>query len=376
MPMHHLVHIINGLRIGGAESLLVTLSEELYRRGIPLTIVTLRPNNKGVQDKIEAVGGRVVEFPSRKLRDWGRLQALGQFLESENVDVMHTHLTMANILGQWLGWRLKIPTVSSLHNIHMRSQNNFWHHQLENWLLNNKAAAVVAVGESVAAAHADRLKQQKIRVIHNAVPDFKPLREHECMETRCELTNGYPDRTVLLAIGRLERQKAFTDLLEAMAIHLRTHPDTHLAIAGDGPLRPVLEDRCAVLGIEHRVQLLGVRHDVPRLMMAADVYVNSSHWEGLPISMLEALSAGLPVVATRVGEVVHVVDSATAELVEPGQPIDLAAALDMIVASPQRRRALGAAGRKLIHQRYSATIWVDQLLDLYHEVSTPEKVMA
>lgn len=368
--------MINGLRIGGAESLLVTLSEELQRRGMPLTIITLRPNDPGVQQKIEAAGGRVVEFPSRKLRDWGRLQAVGQFLESENVDVLHTHLTMANILGQLLGWRLDIPTISTLHNVHMRSQNHFWHHQLENWLLNRRAAAVVAVGDTVAAAHKDRLRHQKIRVIPNAVPDILPLREHECMAIRCELTNGSPDRPLLLAVGRLERQKAFADLLEAMAIHLRTYPDTHLAIAGGGPLRPLLEDRCALLGIEHRVQLLGVRHDVHHLMMAADVYVNSSHWEGLPISLLEALAAGLPVVVTRVGEVAYVVDDSCATIVEPGQPIDLAAALDAIVANPQRRQSMGIAGRQLIRSHYSASVWVDQLLELYGQVTKRERVPA
>lgn len=374
--MHHIVHMINALRIGGAESLLVTLSEELDRRGLPLTVLTLRSNNRSVQAKIEANGGRVVEFPSRKLYNIPRLQALTHFLAAEKIDVLHTHLTMANILGQVSGWRLGIPTVSSLHNIHMRSENNFLQHRLESWLLNQKAAAVVAVGESVAEAHAGRLPRQNIRVIHNAVPAIPALPRQECLELRSFLTDGHPQRVVLLAIGRLERQKAFVDLIEAMSVHLKRFPDTHLAIAGDGPRRALLEERCAALGIAQRVKLLGPRHDVEKLLAASDIYVNSSHWEGLPISLLEALAAGLPIVATRVGEVVHVVDERCAMLVDPGRPAELAAALDAIVANPNRQRALGAAGRKLIDSRYSAHLWVDQLLELYGEICRPVRMVA
>ncbi|MDJ0753842.1 MAG: glycosyltransferase [Ardenticatenaceae bacterium] len=371
MSAPHFIHVINSLRVGGAEKLLITMSREMQQRGIPLTIVTLRPNVPACQLEIESTGTRVVEFPGRKLRDLKRLRALNRFLEDQPVSLIHTHLTMANILGQFLAWRHGIPAVTSLHNVHMRSQANPVQHRLETWLLNNKAAAVIAVGDKIASAHADRLPKQNIEVIPNAVslsaPALNPL---DRQEVRRELTGDHPERPLLLAVGRLEQQKAFGDLLEALAIHHQNKPETHLAIAGDGPQRPLLQQKCAELGLADRVKLLGVRHDIPRLLAAADLYVSSSHWEGLPVSLLEAMGAGLPVVVTRVGEIPQIVNEQHGVVVNPQQPVDLAAAIDSLIDQPPQRVKLGQNGRDMITSKYGVEQWVDRLLALYETCLT------
>jgi glycosyltransferase involved in cell wall biosynthesis len=127
--------------------------------------------------------------------------------------------------------------------------------------------------------------------------------------------------------------------------------------------------------LEGRVHFLGVRRDVPQLMAAADGYLLSSAWEGMPVVLLEAAAVGLPVVATRVGGVAEVVeDGVSGFLVPPGDPTALAQAMEKIEAlTPEQRRAMGARGRALVEQRYSTGSVVDMWERLYSGLLPPAK---
>ena len=122
------------------------------------------------------------------------------------------------------------------------------------------------------------------------------------------------------------------------------------------------------LDLQNDVFLLGSRNDVPRLLAAADVYVNSSLREGTPVSVLEAMAAGLPIIATAVGENPFLLSREAGILVPPGQPEKLAAAIIFLLVSPQKRIELGSAARIRIKENYERTTWSRSLLSLYGEV--------
>ena len=117
-----------------------------------------------------------------------------------------------------------------------------------------------------------------------------------------------------------------------------------------------------------RVILLGVRNDVPRLLAAGDIFVSASHWEGLPVAVLEAMAVGLPVVATSVGDVPDVVVPGTGLIVPPHQPAALATTIRTLLDDPEQGRQLGMAGRAHVVRNYAIEAWADKLLKLYSEL--------
>jgi len=175
---------------------------------------------------------------------------------------------------------------------------------------------------------------------------------------------GSRERPLIVAVGRLKAPKDFVTLVRALG---RLEPGSFDAvIVGEGPDRERLEDEIGRLGLAERVTLAGERSDVPELLAAADVFALASSSEGMPVSVLEAMAAGLPVVASRVGGLAEqVVEGETGVLVEPGDPEDLARALDRLVADIELRRSLGAAGRARAEQAFDLEPFRRAHVELY-----------
>jgi glycosyltransferase involved in cell wall biosynthesis len=189
-------------------------------------------------------------------------------------------------------------------------------------------------------------------------------------EVRTELRVG--DEFVWLAVGRFEEAKDYPTMIAAFA-QLARDSDSKLVLVGKGSLQPDVEQLLRTHGLEHRVQLVGVRRDVPRLMSAADGYVLSSAWEGMPVVLLEAAAAELPIVSTRVGGVAEVVEEGQSGLlVPPGQPAALAEAMAALERMPRgARAAMGARGRALVERQYGTRHIMDVWERLYSEVARP-----
>ncbi len=210
------------------------------------------------------------------------------------------------------------------------------------------------------SAAADRLRQEGIsdaciRIIPNGVD---PGRFAAARARR-------PIRTIL-TVANLRREKAHEVLLEAVATLVPAHPEIRVRIAGDGPRTAELRARAAALGIADRVAFLGHRDDVEALLAEADVFVLPSRSEAFPNSVVEAMAAGLPVVATAVGGLLELVEPGrTGMLIPPDDPAALATAIDSLISDPERACALGDAARETIARRYSFDRMVRAFEDLY-----------
>jgi glycosyltransferase involved in cell wall biosynthesis len=177
-----------------------------------------------------------------------------------------------------------------------------------------------------------------------------------------------PGRIVM--VGRLSKQKRPDIALRTIASLLEIHPGVCLDIAGDGPLRSETEALLAQLGLAGSVRLLGTRTDIPDLLAEAACFLLTSDYEGCPLSILEAMAAGVPVVATDVGGVGElVVVGETGYLVEPGRPDRLAAALSEVLANDERARVMGRAGRRVMRERFSCQRMLAEVEALYEEVA-------
>ena len=172
----------------------------------------------------------------------------------------------------------------------------------------------------------------------------------------------------IVMVGRLARQKRPDVAIRAFAGVRREYPEARLDVVGDGPLRGQVEALVAELGLENSVRLLGSRDDVPELLSAATCFLLTSDYEGCPVSVVEAMAAGAPVVCTAVGGIPElVVDGETGILVEPRSPGGAARALAALLADPARARRMGLAARERARRLYSSERMVRAVEMLYQE---------
>ena len=360
------LQLIDTLGVGGAEKLLVTFSRAAARLDVQTSVAYLsEPDTPLLLQELEQAGVRVVGFTAPKLFNLRRLNDLTEFMHREQFDVVHTHLTYANILGNLAGRWSGTPVVSSLHNtavdpVHAHPLRD----RLELLALRYWAARVVAVAGRIAEIYQPLLGGRAVDVALNAAAPFALLDEAERCLVRAEL-GLTPEQILLIAVGRLSAQKAYPDLLQAFALVRQTCPQAQLLIVGEGALRGVIESRIRELGLGGSVVLAGIRPDVPRLLQAADIFVMSSHFEGLPVAVLEAMTAGLPLAATDVGEIAAVAPPEAALLTPPQQPEQLAAAILTLAQDPARRKAAGMAARQIALERFSPDAWVRRLVQIY-----------
>ncbi|MFO7296512.1 MAG: glycosyltransferase, partial [Clostridia bacterium] len=209
----------------------------------------------------------------------------------------------------------------------------------------------------------------KIRYIPNAVDTtkFRPDKTYRInLRKELELDNYF----LWLSVGRLVEAKDYPSLFHAFQKVLRKNRNTRLMIAGDGPLYSTLRNLAIKLEIDQYVLFMGIRDDIPRLMNAADAFVMSSEWEGMPLVLQEAASCALPIVATDVGGNSEVViDEETGFLVPPKNPEALAQAMLKLMNLPiQQRIAMGIKGRNYMENVYSLDQIVNQWESLYFEL--------
>ena len=144
-----------------------------------------------------------------------------------------------------------------------------------------------------------------------------------------------------------------------------------LVIIGSGRLLNQIKKKISEMKLSESVNCLGERSDVSQLLAVGDIYVNSSHREGLPLTVLEAMMAGLPIVATAVGDIPRVVIKEAGLIVPPHEPNLLAQAIDHLLDAPARIRTMGKAARSIAIKEYSIDVWVKRLSSLYREVLVP-----
>lgn len=363
----YIVQIIDGLSLGGAQKLLITFAQEARARGLRLAVISLSANNDSpFLEQLVALGVTVHFFPTRRLINLKVLWQIVRWLQCEKPDVLHAHLTYSNVIGALAGRLAGIPVVTTLHTNGIEPQSrNSKTVQAEKLALRYGVDRIIACGPAVAESFRPSLGNKAMQVIPNATTKPLPaLPLAERLALRAQIT-GDSARPLIISAGRLIPPKAFHDLLSAFAtiVH-RTDLKAFLAIAGSGELHDQLAKQIADLNLTDHAKLLGMREDMSGLLAASDIFVLSSHWEALPLVVLEAMGAGLPVVATNVGDIAWAVGMAGV-IVPPRQPEVLADAIGALLREPERWQALGRAGQARIEDRFSAASWFEEIYAVY-----------
>lgn len=310
---------------------------------------------------------RVFHLGHRKGNDPRLVTRLAGLFRRERPDIVHTHAwgtLCEGVLGAALA---RVPCV--VHGEHGTMEVRPLQRRIQR-LMWRRVNRVLAVSHELAArlSEAMRFPLDRITVIPNGVDVARFGRARREM-TRASLGLS-PDAFVVGTAGRCVAVKDQHMLLRAFAAARSRGLALHGVIAGDGPLRPELEHLAADLGLADCVRFLGARDDVPDLLAAMDVFALTSRSEGMSNTVLEAMAAGLPVLATRVGGNPELVDEGvTGELVPPQQPDALADALLVLGHDPGRRRRMGAAARARVEQKFSLSGMLRRYERLYDSVA-------
>ena len=312
------------------------------------------------------LGADVHPLTVREERDAEAIEQLSQLLRSEHVSIFHSQVGISweGLQGLRTAYQAQVPVrvvTEHLPYLLTHPAQIADHRQTI-----QMADRVITVSEGSRRTFlAQGYPGQQFVCIHNGIEPLRPRPPEEAKRVR-ETLGVPPEAPFLLNVARMTPQKGHDVLLRALPQVLARYPQARLACVGEGPERPGLEAQACALGVAGAVHFLGHRDDVPSLMAAADLFVLPSRFEGHPLAVLEALSAGLPVVGTRVcGLDEAVISGETGLLVEPERPDDLAAAVLDILAHPQWRLRMGEAGRRLVGERYSARGMARATMELY-----------
>ncbi|MCP4538179.1 MAG: glycosyltransferase [Chloroflexi bacterium] len=389
----NVMHIILSLDVGGAQEVVRTLVEYLAASECVPIVCTFKDGP--LRHEIERVGVTVQVLPRRRhgilalpwfVADMVCIwRALKTLINQYHIDVVQTHLLRVfDFMALLLRWTTPVRAVFwTFHSANFVIKKE--HLARHKWLLTPKRWAYrclyvltarwvdgfVAVSEQIQESLVQEFGPavaSKITVISNGVDVHRYGNERNRKAIRRSLSVPYAAQ-VLIMVGTLKPVKGHRYMLEALPALVSRCPAVYLVVVGDGELRDVLQAQVAALNLSNHVRFLGNRQDIGDLLVAADVFVLSSLWEGLSMALLEAMASSLPIVATEVsGTTQAIISDETGLLVPPGDATKLAQAIEQLLSNPERARAMGARARQRVETEFGARKQANEHIALYRQL--------
>ena len=334
-----IMQVIPYFCFGGAEIMCENLTYALKNAGQEVFAVSLYHDRTPIARRMEEAGIRIVYLDKKLGLDLSMVPKLKTLIQQERPDVVHSHLNIikyAAAAAKLAGVRKCVHTVHSLADREAEGRvqkiiNGFYFRR--GWSV--PVALTPEVRNSVAEFYG--LPLSRVPVIYNGIDLSRcvPKTTYETGET-----------VTILHVGRFDVPKNHPGLLEAFRLLLETHPECRLRLVGDGELRPDMEKLAREKGIADFVEFCGMQSNVYPYLHDADIFTLPSIYEGNPMTIIEAMGTGLPIVASRVGGIPDMIsDGESGLLVEP-EPQSICAGLTRLVGDAALRQRLGLAARK------------------------------
>ncbi len=336
MPRLNVLQILGNAIVGGMETYVTRLLERLPRDRFQPMVVA--PYESTLTERIRAMGVDVLAMPITMDPEWTTTQVVAALVKAQSVDVIHTHLENAHILGGLVGRLTNKPVLAAIHGRSVTLADLEAHRSCGTQIaVVCKHAYFHAIGLGVNPAH--------LHLLPNGVDDrlFAPRPPDPTLRERWGVPAGVP---VVGFVGRLSAEKGPERCLAAaQRVHAQV-PEAHFVLAGEGPMRGELEDFAGRHGMDY-VHLVGVQPDMPAVYAQFDVLLSSSRSEGMPLALMEAMACGVPIVARRVGGVTDIVQhGTTGRLVSADDTEGLAVNVAEVLLDAEGRARMRAASRE------------------------------
>jgi glycosyltransferase involved in cell wall biosynthesis len=373
---HKLVFVHGSLGMGGAEVLRLSVLEELVRRGANVEVVVLRKPGE-LAEKVQELGVPLTVLGNKGgLFDWKGVRKLSEWLKTNQPAIVQSSQFLTNFQTRLACRQAKVPVhIIEEHGIYTWKK---WYHRFIDRQFNARAQAVIACSHQVAkfAAKSLGIAQDKIDVVHNCVAaihlDGNEPTQDQRIRKRIELTGSNQNpRYVVGIVGTLRWEKGHRFLLEAWnQLHQSgfLNQDDYLVVVGDGPLRLKLEEQAVRIP---NIRFVGSVSETRPILKSLDLFVLPSLNEGFGIAIIEAMAAGVPVVASKSGGIPEIIDSQElGRLVSSESAIELAGSIEGVLREDKLMKQLGTNGKSAVFKRFSPKTYVDSLIRIYHrEVS-------
>ena len=375
MARTKVLYLVNEFADGSSNNLILTLIKGMDHEQFEFHVAGLKASGGSMEARFRDAGATVENFGMAQGRlGLGLVRQIARTIDAQAIDILHTHVMRPDILGG-IAARLshRRPAVfSTKHNMaYVRGQTAWRVRNLVYWPAMRASDRVVTVTELLRQQAIERLhlRPDRVTTIYNGI-NADHFYQPEAREAlRAELGIG-PEAFVMTYTGRLIGGKGIEDLLRATAHLAPQHPEARALVVGEGPLDAPLKQLAAELNITDQIVFSGFRRDIPAVLAASDVFVLPSFSEGLPLSLLEAMAACKPVVASRVGGIPEVVvDGETGLLIDPGDVPGLAAALASLIDDPAQSQRIGTQGQKHVQDHFTVDRMVAQYQALYEAYS-------
>jgi glycosyltransferase involved in cell wall biosynthesis len=361
--------VLHSLNVGGAEVLAARLARRL--RGTYRFLFACLDGLGPLGEELRDEGFPVRVMDRRPGIDWRCSRRLADLLRRERVDLVHAHQYTPFYYGITARLFCRRPPI--LFTEHGRWYPDYPRRKrmFANRLLIERRDRIVGVGQSVRQAliRNEGIPTGRVEVIYNGV-DLSTFAENLDDRTNARRAMGVgPEDFVILQVARLDALKDHPTAIRTMERVARSHPDARLVLVGEGPEEETIRTEVHRRGLDSRVIFLGLRSDVARLLPAADLFLLTSVSEGIPVTLIEAMGAARPVVATRVGGVGEVVDDGITGLLSPdGDDAGLSEQILRLAGDPAERERMGRSGLERARAMFTEEQMHEGYLRLYEEM--------
>jgi glycosyltransferase involved in cell wall biosynthesis len=364
------LHVIYSLYRGGAERVIETQLLGADRRRFEYLVCSITGGGDMI-DRMSNAGARVFLLGKRRRGDMTAVTKLANLIRHEHVDLLHLHTAP----GMFWGTLAQIASGTGVPIV--RTEHNPYSPQdlpaAFRWVFprfTRRASRVICVSGRVRQSFADRFPELAEKFVE--VPNGIRLQDYEKLPPRAECRAQFkllPGAKLLGTVGRMVPVKNHRLLIEALFRVRQTVPDVHLAIIGEGNLRDSLAAYAADLDLSECVSLVKETQKIDSFYGAIDIFCLSSNSEGMPLTLLEALASGVPVVSTEVGGIPEIIENGkTGYLVPKGSAEEMAKRIVDLLQNPSKAAELALNGRNMVHERFPAEKMIQATEAVYEEV--------
>ena len=364
-----ILQVIGGGEKGGSRSHIIELCKGLTEAGHTTELVCFLED--AVAEAAREHGVRVTVMPMGNIFDLRAVKKLERFIRQQSPDLVHTHGVRANLIGRLAARAAGVPVVTTVHSSiyqdYAQPLKKLLYHRIEKLTRKYTDRFIAVAGSLKQELEGDGIAGDKIDVVYNGLsPDFTEVIPGPALREELGVS---PETPILITIGRMELVKNQEMLLQVCSLLKERGMVFQAVIVGDGPLSPQLKKSAAALELKDCVSFLGFRKDIFRLLSGADVFLLTSRMEGLPITLLEAMATGTPVIVTGVGGMPEVIRLAgNGWTVGVDEVEAFAQRVTALLENAELRGEMASRGRAAVEKYFSHTAFIAATVAVYEKV--------